>query len=97
MKQGPEAPPWRVYRATFGLRADRNDGHAHLVFRQIAGRAEVWADGVKLAEKTEPAPGPLSVELPQGPGSRTLNVLVQSLPGQASGLLDRVVVEPGAR
>jgi beta-galactosidase len=95
MTQEPQAQPWRVYRASFGVRADRNDGRARLVFREIAGRAQVWVDGVKLGEKTDPAPAPLTVQLPQGPAWRTLNVLVQSQPGQPSGLPGRVVVEPG--
>ncbi|HET9646267.1 MAG TPA: beta-galactosidase GalA [Burkholderiaceae bacterium] len=96
MQQAPEELPWRVYRASFGVRADRNDGQGSIVFREIAGRAEVWADGVKLGEKTGAAPGPLVLTLPQGPGRRTVNVLVQSQPGQPSGLLGRVVVEKRA-
>jgi len=94
MKQEPETPPWRVYRASFGVRADRNDGRGRLLFREIAGRAQVWVDGVKLGEKTDPAPGPLTLALPKGAAWRTLNVLVQSQPGQPSGLVGRVVVEP---
>jgi len=97
IKQVPEALAWRAYRASFGLRADRNDGQGRVVFREIAGCAEVWMDGVKLGEKTEPAPGPLSVTLPQGAGWRTVTVLVQSQPGQPSGISGRVVVEKGAR
>jgi beta-galactosidase len=95
MKQEPDAQPWRVYRASFGVRADRNDGRGRLVFREIAGRAEVWVDGVKLGEKTDPAPGPLTLALPKGAAWRTLNVLVQSQPGQPSGLVGRVVLERG--
>ena len=95
MRQEPDSQAWRVYRASFGVRADRNDGRARLVFREIAGRAEVWCDGVKLGEKTDPAPGPLTLALPQGPAGRTLNVLVQSQPGQPSGILGRVVLEAG--
>ena len=94
MKQEPETPPWRVYRASFGVRADRNDGRARLVFRDISGRAEVWSEGVKLGEKTDAAPGPLSLQLPKGPAWRTLNVLVQAQAGQESGLVGRVVLEP---
>jgi beta-galactosidase len=96
IKQVPEALPWRAYRASFGLRADRNDGRGHMVFREIAGRAEVWVDGVKLGQKNDPAPGPLSVLLPQGSGWRTLTLLLESQPGQPSGVLGRVVVEAGA-
>lgn len=96
IRQIPEGQAWRAYRASFVVRADRNDGRGKVVLREIAGRAEVWADGVKLGEKTDPAAGPLTVTLPRGPGWRTLTVLVQSTPGQPSGLFDRVLVEPGA-
>jgi beta-galactosidase len=50
---------------------------------------------VKLGEKTDPAPGSLTVPLPQGAGWRTLTLLLESQPGQASGVLGRVVVEAG--
>jgi beta-galactosidase len=95
MKQAPEALGWRSYRSTFGLRADRNNGRARLTFREISGRAEVWVDGVKLGEKTTFEPGPLTLTLPQGGLWRTLTVLVQSQPGQPSGVTGRVAVEPG--
>lgn len=97
IRQAAESPAWRAYRASFAVRADRNDGRGRIVFREIAGRAEVWADGVKLGAKTDAAPGPLTVVLPQGPGWRTLTVLVESTAGQPSGLIGRVVVEPGPR
>jgi beta-galactosidase len=97
IKQVAEALPWRTYRAGLRVRADRNDGRAQLVFREIAGRAEVWVDGRKLGEKTIDAPGPLAVTLPQGSGWRTLSVLVRSQPDQPSGLRGRVILEPGAR
>jgi beta-galactosidase len=97
LKQAPEALGWRTYRATFALRADRNDGRARLVFREIAGKAEVWLDGVKLGEKSSPAPGPLTLPLAKGAASRTVTVLVESQPGQPSGLLGPVLVEPEAQ
>jgi beta-galactosidase len=96
MKQEPDALRWRTYRAPLHLRADRNDGRARLVFREIVGRAEVWLDGVKLAEKTAAEPGPLALPLAKGGRQRTLTVLVESQPGQASGLVGPVLVEPGA-
>jgi len=95
LKQAPEALRWRTYRAQFGLRADRNDGRGQLVFREIAGKAEVWVDGVRLGGKTTAEPGPLSVTLPKGPGWRTLTVLVEAQPGQHSGVTGAVLVEPG--
>ncbi len=96
LKQEPEALRWRTYRAPVQLRADRNDGRGRLVFREIAGRAEVWVDGVKLGEKTMPEPGPLSLPLAQGATRRTMTLLLESQPGQASGVIGPVLVEPGA-
>ncbi|MFS2027020.1 beta-galactosidase GalA [Massilia sp. CT11-137] len=95
LKQAPDALPWRSYRVAFGLRSDRNDGHARLVMREIAGKAEVWLDGVRLGEKTAYEPGPLTLAVPKGAGWRTLTVLVQAQPGQPSGLTGDVTIEPG--
>lgn len=97
MKQAPESLAWRAYRASFGVRGDRNDGRGRIVFREIAGKAEVWSDGVQLGTKNDPAPGPLKVVLPRGSGWRTLTVLVESPANQPSGLIGRVVVEPGVQ
>ena len=97
IKQEAESLPWRAYRASFAVREDRNDGRGRIVFREIVGKAEVWADGVKLGVKNDAAPGPLTVVLPKGSGWRTMTVLVESAPGQPSGLNGRVVVEPGPR
>jgi len=96
MKQEPQALRWRTYRAPIHLRADRNDGRAHLVLREIVGKAEVWVDGVKLGEKTTAEPGPLKLLLAKGARQRTLTVLLESQPGQASGVIGPVLVEPGA-
>ncbi|MCU6501317.1 DUF4982 domain-containing protein [Rugamonas sp. A1-17] len=95
LRQAPEALRWRSYRVSFSLRADRNDGRARLVMREIAGKAEGWLDGAKLGEKSAPAPGPLTLTLPQGAAWRTLTVLVEAQPGQPSGLTGDVLVEPG--
>ena len=97
MKQVPEALPWRMYRTDLRLRADLDDGTAHLVFRELAGRAEVWLAGVKLGEKTTDAPAPYSVLLPAGAAQRQLTVLIESQSAQPSGIRDRVWVKPGER
>ncbi|HJV60212.1 MAG TPA: glycoside hydrolase family 2 TIM barrel-domain containing protein, partial [Albitalea sp.] len=97
IRRGPEAGSFRLYRAGFPVRADRNDGRARLVFGEIAGKAEVWVDAVKLGEKTNPAPAPFEVLLPQGAAQRQLTVLVEAAPGQASGVWGRVVLERGVR
>nr|WP_229219536.1 hypothetical protein [Duganella sp. BJB1802] len=96
LRQAAEALRWRTYRAPLGLRGDRNDGRARLVFGEIAGRAEVWLDGVKLGEKGAAEAGPLSLPLPKGAAWRTLTVLVEAQPNQPSGLIGPVLVEPGA-
>ena len=93
MRQDPEAQPFRLYRSELNVRADANDGHALLVFREVAGIAEVWIDGVKLGGRSNPEPGPLSVRLPAGETHRQVTLLVQSAPGAPSGILDRVLLE----
>ena len=95
MKQSPEAAPWRLYRTDLRLREDLNDGRAHLVFHEIAGRAQVWLGGALLGEKTDAAPAPFSVRVPHGETKRQLTVVVESTPAQPSGIRDRVVVERG--
>ena len=93
MRRGPEAQPYRLYRTGVSVRADRNDGHGRLAFGAIAGRAEIWMDGVKIGEKTAAETAPFSVVLPKGAARRELTVLVQADPGQASGIVGRVVLE----
>lgn len=97
IRRGPEAQSFRLYRSDLRVRADRNDGRAQLVFDRIAGRAEVWIDGVKVGEKNAFEPSRFALSLPAGAAQRRLTVLVQAQPGQPSGLLGRVVLEPGRR
>jgi beta-galactosidase len=95
IRQVAEGGVWRAYRASLRLRADRNDGRGRLQFQEIAGQAEVWVDGVKIGEKTSPAPGPLSLPIAQGPGWRTMTVLVRAQAGEPSGLIGPVSLERG--
>ena len=93
IKQAAESPAWRLYRTDLRLRADLNDGRARLVFRELAGKAQVWLAGVKLGEKTTVAPAEFSVLLPTGATHRQLTVMVESDPSQPSGLRGKVVVQ----
>lgn len=97
IRRGPEAERFRLYRSGLKVRADRNDGRARLAFGSIAGKAEVWIDGVKLGEKTGAEPAPFSVLLPKGAAQREVTVLVEAAAGQPSGVWGRVVIEPGPR
>jgi beta-galactosidase len=63
-----------------------------LSFTELAGSAEIWLDGKKIAEKRDPAPAPLDVTLPAGQGERSLVVLVQAEPSKASGFGKMVVI-----
>jgi beta-galactosidase len=96
IRRAAEAGAFRLYRSGVNVRADRNDGRAQLTFGSIAGKAEVWVDGVKLGEKRSAEPAPFAVTLPQGGVRRELTVLVEAAPGQPSGLWGRVVLERGA-
>jgi len=95
MRRGPEAGAFRLYRSGVNVRTDRNDSRAQLVFGSIAGKAEVWVDGVKLGEKAGAEPAPFAVTLPRGGVRREVTVLIEAAPGQASGLWGRVVLERG--
>ncbi|RZL40594.1 MAG: glycoside hydrolase family 2 protein [Rubrivivax sp.] len=97
IRRGAESQAFRLYRSSVSVRADRNDGRAQLVFASLAGRAEVWVDGVKLGEKSGAEPAPFAVTLTPGGPRRQVTVLVEATAGQPSGLWGRVVLEPGAR
>jgi beta-galactosidase len=97
IRRTAEGGLFHLYRTSVPVRADRNDGRAKLIFGSIAGKAEVWVDGVKLGEKTNFEPAPFEVVLPKGAWQRQMTVLVEAAPGQTSGVWGRVVLEPGAR
>ncbi|XHS77386.1 beta-galactosidase GalA [Burkholderiaceae bacterium UC74_6] len=97
IRRGPQAAAFRLYRSNVPVRADRNDGRARLAFGSIAGKAEVWVDGVKLGEKSGAEAAPFAVLLPRGASHRQVTVLVEAVAGQPSGLWGRVVLEPGAQ
>ncbi|WP_334004431.1 hypothetical protein [Sphingomonas aerolata] len=66
-------------------------------FAAIAGRAELWVDGTRLAVKDAASVGPLEAAVPPGGGVRTIAVLVEAAPGVVSGLVGGVTLEPRAR
>ena len=85
------AGQWALYRAHFTpWRAIATQG-GELSLASLSGRAEIWLDGVKVAEKTNPAPGPVVIAFPPKEGRRVLTLVVQSADDQA-GLADAVQI-----
>ncbi|KTF68599.1 beta-galactosidase GalA [Sphingomonas sp. HT-1] len=85
---------WRVYHNRLTPRKRIAAEGGTLRFASIGGRAELWIDGAKVAEKTDVAPAPLEAKLPAGAGQRTVELLVEAPAGQASGLLGKVTLTP---
>jgi beta-galactosidase len=79
---------WRVYRTRLPVRRRIAEQGGAISFARVAGRAELWVDGVRLAAKTDAAAGPLTAAIPAG--AKEVALLVQSSPGEPSGLLGHV-------
>lgn len=97
LRAGVPTPPepqtgWRVYRSRFKPWRKVAATGGVIDFAQIAGRAELWVDGTRLAEKTDAAPGPLTATLSPGDQTRTVVLLLEAPAGQVSGLLGAVTV-----
>jgi beta-galactosidase len=97
-KPGPlqEADPeggFALYRLTFTPRATVRRAGGKLLFGRLTGPAEVYVDGVRMAAKTDAAPGALSAPLPAKEGVRTVAVLMTVAPGQPFGMSAAVIVE----
>ncbi|MCU6454322.1 DUF4982 domain-containing protein [Sphingomonas sp. A2-49] len=85
---------WQVYRARVTpVRAIAAQG-GRIAFAAIAGRADLWIDGRKVATKTDAHEGPIEAALPAGAGERIVALIVQPEPGQPSGIVGRVVIRP---
>ena len=70
----------------------KRDG-GKITFGGIAGKAEVWLDGVKIGGKPHPKTAPLTVPLPAGNELHTLNVLIETEDKKPGGLTAPVRVE----
>lgn len=83
---------WQVYRAgvTPWRRIAAEGGTIALAV--VAGRAELWIDGVQVARKDTPAPGPLTGRMPAGKGVRQVVLLVEAMPGATSGIVGKVTL-----
>ncbi|WP_294292354.1 beta-galactosidase GalA [uncultured Sphingomonas sp.] len=85
--EGPNAAgPWNAYYLTFTPQARVRAQGGRIVFTEIRGSAELWLDGKKIAEKTDPTPAPMTATIPAGQGERTLALIVRAEPGKPSGM-----------
>ncbi|MGK6320465.1 beta-galactosidase GalA [Sphingomonas sp. DT-204] len=87
-------PGWRVYRSRFTPWKRVAAEGGVIRFASIGGRAELWVDGRKLADKGDAAPAALHAELPSGAGPRSIVLMVDAAAGTESGLLGPVDVLP---
>lgn len=91
--EGPSpAGPWNSYHLRFTPQSRVRRLGGRIVFTDVIGNAEVWLDGVKLAEKTDPAAAPLEVDIAPAQGERRLVVLLKAEAGKQSGLTRYVAV-----
>jgi beta-galactosidase len=85
---------FNLFRTSFTPRKNLWDGNAHLRFKRIAGKAEVWLDGQLAGTKTSFAPAEWRVRLPAGQGARQITVIIEREAGEPAGM-DDVLVEAG--
>ena len=84
---------WSIYRLRFQPFSSVQSKGGRLVFRAIAGKAEIWLDGQLAAQKASFESTPVTVALPARAGERTLSVLIESAAGAPAGLAGPVLVE----
>ncbi|AOW25010.1 beta-galactosidase [Sphingomonas melonis TY] len=83
---------WQVYRARVTpIRAIAAKG-GRIAFAAVAGRAELWVDGVRIADKSDAATGPIAAALPAGGGEWTIVLIVQADAQAPSGIVGPVAL-----
>lgn len=75
--QTAPAGHWILYRAVFTPWPSIAAVGGRIDFNRIHGTCEVWLDGAKITDKTDPTPAALSVLLPPAEGQRVLTLLVR--------------------
>jgi beta-galactosidase len=89
---------WAVQCAVFKPFAAQRAAGGVISFASIVGKAEVWIDGHKAAEKTTAEAAPLTAPFPAGNGEHAINVLIEvAQAGASGGLAGRVMVEATPR
>jgi beta-galactosidase len=85
---------YHLYRASFTPRKNLSDGTGRIRFAAIKGKAEIWLNGQLIGKKDSYASEALD-DAAGRHGKRELNVLIESEPGQGSGIEGHVTIEPG--
>ncbi len=84
-----------IYRANFKPYAAVQNGGGKLVFKNLAGKAQVWVDKKLVGQKDTFERASLSVAIPAGTGGRTVSVLIETRGEEQGGLGGDVTVEGG--
>ncbi|WP_242125447.1 beta-galactosidase GalA [Sphingobium sp. Sx8-8] len=79
---------WRIWRAALPERRRIRAEGGRLLFDQVAGRAELWIDGQRVSVKDQAGIGAIAANVPAG--AHEVALLVQSAPGEKSGILGTV-------
>ena len=83
---------WALYRSSFTPWTGIAERGGKLLVEKLHGRAEFWLDGVKIAEKSNPEPGPFELEISAKQGKRVVTVLVKAEGRDQTGFTGSVVV-----
>ena len=82
-----------IFRANFTPRAAVRKAGGKMLLPGVVGKAEVWIDGEKVAEKQTPDRQDMAVPIAPGDKERVVNVLIEAEPGSKAGLGGAVSVE----
>ena len=83
---------WWVYRAVVLPSRRVAQAGGTLIFAGIAGRAELWIDGGRVATKTRAATGAIEAAVAPGTAPRHVVLIVDADPGGPSGIVGRVTL-----
>jgi beta-galactosidase len=61
-------------------------------FERTQGRAEIWLDGKKVAEKGQPAEASMEVAIPPGTSDHAVTVLFQTDASEDIGISGKVLI-----
>jgi beta-galactosidase len=85
---------YTLFRVAFTARNAVQRAGGQVVFGRLAGRAEIWLDGRRVAAKSDPGMGRVAIPLPPGGAEHTLTLLFDAPQGGLPfGVVGAVSVE----